>query len=44
MTQIRREGEPPRRECDESPYMVYRKKVIRKQQVYQIYIEGTYNY
>jgi len=37
---IRREGEPPGRECVDVTYIVNRKRVVRELQVYELHREG----
>lgn len=44
MTLVRREGEPPAKDCEDSPYMVYGKRVSRKLKVFQLQREGTQNF
>jgi len=44
MTLIRRNGEPPAVDCEDSPYMVYGKKVTKKMKVFQLVRDGPHNF
>jgi len=44
MTLIRRNGKPPAVECEDSPYMLYGKKVVKKLKVFKLVREGPHNF
>jgi len=44
MTLVRRNGEPPAVECEDSPYMVYGKKIVKKLKVFKLVREGPHNF
>jgi len=44
MTLIRRNGEPPAVDCEDSPYMVYGKKVVRKMKAFQLVRDGPHSF
>jgi len=44
MTIIRRNGEPPATDCEDSPYMVFGKKTARKLKVFPLVRDGPHNF